>query len=104
MVQWAAPLAVLLGVAASSLVTAAHPAVAGSVLKLAAANMLLAIALNRGGTGVHLLDGVAMLALVLAAASPVEWRSMSLGSDPKNRTSAYAPHDGATGDPAVRSG
>jgi hypothetical protein len=73
-VQWAAPAAVLLAVAAGSVLAARGRPARWSVVALVAGNVLLAVALARGGTGPHLVDGIAMVALVLAVASPAEVR------------------------------
>ncbi|MEA2133805.1 MAG: hypothetical protein QOC68_1714 [Solirubrobacteraceae bacterium] len=81
-VRWAVPAVVLLAVAVGSALTVRRLGAWWSVLALAAGNVLLAVALARGGTGSHLVDGIAMAALVLAAASPAEVRSARpLGAD-----------------------
>ena len=68
-VQWAVPAAVLLAAVAGSLVAARRSTDRAFALGLVAANALLAVALALGGTGSHLIDGVAMLAFVLVTAS-----------------------------------
>ena len=68
-VRWAVPAAVLLAAVAGSLVAARRSADRAFALGLVAANALLAVALALGGTGSHLIDGVAMLAFVLVTAS-----------------------------------
>jgi hypothetical protein len=111
-VLWAVPAAVLLAVAVASLLTMRHHPSRRSVLALVAGNVMLAVALARGGTGSHILDGVAMVPFVLAAA-PVRAlvpahvlaspRPARLDSEPE-QAGAYPPRDGATGDPEVRIG
>jgi hypothetical protein len=80
-VRWAVPAAVLLAVATGSALAARARPARWSLVALVAGNLLLADALARGGTGSHLIDGIAMAALVLAAVSPAEARERGPAAD-----------------------